>query len=570
MSSVSQARSGRHGGLRFGQALWLMFGLCGAAVLIMAAAAIWHFGNRTEAAMHDKVRALVETGHALIGFYRDQAAAGAMSREEAQQAALKAVQALRYDGDQYFWINDHTPRMIMHPIKPELNGQELGDIRDPEGTLLFREFVAVARDAGAGFVGYMWPYPGQDKPVAKISYVKNVEGWNWIVGSGVYNLQVVHATREMAGQTVILAVIVLLLVAGTSLWLTRKIRNWIVKLTRAMRAVAEGDSTVDVPFTRRGDEIGQMAHAVEVFKRNDLDREALRESHAEEAEQRRERMKLMEEKIAAFDDRVGAALKAMADVARRMQDSAQTVTLAADASIDEIENMATATTRANATLGDVSRASTEIIESIVDEKRQVSQANELAQSAADQAKDANQKIESLSEASMRIGEVVDLINDIASQTNLLALNATIEAARAGEAGKGFAVVASEVKNLATQTARATEEIAGQVADIRQAMQISVSSIRGVTETIVRVNEINAGVAAAADEQGTAADTVRQGLDQAVELADAVTHGMDTVGDQAKHTRSAADDVLRTAGELAGEARSLQTEVEQFLGQVRAA
>ena len=564
------APGARRDRMTFGAALWLLFGLSSLATVLMGVVAVWDVGNQTRENLQNKTRSLVETAHGLISHFQRLEAGGTMSREQAQAAAKAALRALRYDDNQYFWINDHTPVMIMHPIKPALEGKPMGDFKDPNGTLLFREFVAVVESKGAGFVGYQWPFPGREEPVDKISYVKGVKAWNWIVGSGVYDLQIAEAVWNSALKFTAIGALILLLIAGLSFAVSKKVSSWVKRLTVSMQALAGGDQSVEIPFIGRQDEIGQMAEAVAVFKRNDGERGQLQATQASDAEARRERMQSLELKIEAFETRVGSSLASMASVADKMQATVRTMQDAADDSLTQIKGITTATEDSTETLAQVSHSSNDILQSINEVASQVNSANTTAQSAAEEADRANREIQGLSEASARIGEVVKLISDIANQTNLLALNATIEAARAGEAGKGFAVVASEVKNLATQTSNATEEIAGQVGDIQKAMQSSVDSIRGVVDTIVQVNEINTTVATAADRQTATTDEVRRGIDEAVRLADTVKSAVGTVGSGADRTKTASDEVLDVAQQIASEAAELKGEIEHFLADVRAA
>lgn len=355
-------------------------------------------------------------------------------------------------------------------------------------------------------------------------------------------------------------------------WLiNRAITRPVVAMTAAMGRLAEGDETVDIPARGRRDEIGRMAEAVQVFKEN-LVRTRQMEEAAKLAEERAEleRRQALETMADRFEGSVGAVVTAVSQAAEEMQHSARTLTATADRTKEQAMSVASAADQASNNANTVAAATEELSSSITEISRQVQQSTEIAASAVEEAGRTNTLMASLSVAAQQIGEVVGLITAIAEQTNLLALNATIEAARAGEAGKGFAVVASEVKNLATQTTRATEDIAAKVEEIRNATEGSAKAMDSISRTIETMNGIVASIAAAIEEQGAATREIAGNVSQAAAGTRQVSATIAEVNRAAGETGTAAEHVLDAAGELGRQAEVLRREVETFLATVRVA
>ncbi len=348
-------------------------------------------------------------------------------------------------------------------------------------------------------------------------------------------------------------------------------------LTETMTKLAGGDNTSDVPALDRKDEIGEMAQAVEVFKQNAIEREKLEaeQEKAREAEEKRlraeaERAENVSNMIEKFDASAKEALTSVTGAAEQLKSSANSMTSTADEASQRSTTVASASEEASANVQTVASATEEMTSSIKEISQQVSHSANIADGAVTQAKEANQKVESLVEAAQKIGEVVNLINDIADQTNLLALNATIEAARAGEAGKGFAVVASEVKSLASQTATATEEIAGQITAIQGSTTDAVSAIQDISKTIGEISEVATTVASAVEEQDAATREISTNIQQAATGTQDVTTNIAEVSRGVQETGSAASQVLAASEQLSKQAADLQSSISGFLDNVKAA
>ncbi len=342
-------------------------------------------------------------------------------------------------------------------------------------------------------------------------------------------------------------------------------------MTGAMTKLAGGELETNVPSLSNKDEIGAMAKAVQVFKDNALKVRAL------EAEQKAAEVRAAEEKRAAmialaddFEAKVGGVVTEVSTQANRMQESATQLTATAEETSRQATAVAAASEEASTNVQTVAAATEELSSSISEISRQVTESARMSGKAVEDVGRTGQTVEALASAAQKIGNVVQLISEIASQTNLLALNATIEAARAGEAGKGFAVVASEVKSLASQTARATEEIGAQINEIQAATGQSVEAMRSIGETIASMNSIASTIAAAVEEQGAATSEIARNVQQAAAGTSEVSSNITGVTRAAEDTGTAAGMVQKAAADLGGQANDLRNAVEQFLRQVRSA
>jgi len=358
---------------------------------------------------------------------------------------------------------------------------------------------------------------------------------------------------------------------GTAIMTARGVTRPLSAMTDAMHRLAEGDTAVTVPAEGRSDEIGAMASALVVFKGNAVEKRRLEE------EQRNADLRAEEERIQAMrqladrlEQGIGGILRTVAGEARVLQQAAKMMTDTADQTNIRSEAVAAATQQTSASVETVAAAAEELSASVGEIGRQVSQSAGIAEEAVERARHANTKVDGLAAAARQVGDVVQLINSIASQTNLLALNATIEAARAGEAGKGFAVVASEVKNLANQTAKATEEISAQITAIQTATGEAVSDIQGITRVIESMNDIATGIAGAVSQQAAATGEIARNAQQASTGTRDVNHNITGVSAAAGETGTAAKNVLNASTTLSQEAVAMERQLADFLSQLRAA
>jgi methyl-accepting chemotaxis protein len=509
-----------------------------------------------------------------LGIVKEEHAAsqkGDIAVADAQKRAMTRVAALRYGNNDYFWINDMQPRMVMHPMKPELNGSDLSANKDPNGKALFVDFVNVVRKDGAGFVPYEWPKPGFERPQPKLSYVVGFAPWNWVIGTGVYIDDLDAQTWASTQRSLIAAGLVLLLALAVSMFVARGITRPLQRMTGAMKDLAGGKLDVEVPGIGRRDEVGEMADAVEVFKNNASARRELEAEQKETEGRAVARRKADMDRLAnEFEGAVGQIVETVSSASSELEASAGTLTSTAERAQELTTMVAAASEEASTNVQSVASATEEMASSVNEISRQVQESARMAGEAVDQARNTNDRVGELSKAAARIGDVVELINSIAGQTNLLALNATIEAARAGEAGRGFAVVASEVKALAEQTAKATGEIGLQITGIQSATQESVNAIKEIRGTIEKLSEISSAIAAAVEQQGAATQEISRNVQQAAHGTQQVSSHITDVQRGASETGSASSQVLSAAQSLSGESNRLKLEVGKFLNSVRAA
>ena len=512
-----------------------------------------------------QTRNVVEVALSFVAQNNDRAALGLLSEKDAKAAAMEALGSLRYGDSDYFWINDMNGVMLMHPIKPALNGKDLLEFKDPNGVQLFKKMVEVVKEKGAGEVAYHWPKPGFEQPVAKISYVAGFKPWGWVIGSGVYLDDVDKAFRDLMIKLAIAAAVVTGIVILALIGISRGISRPIAAMTGTMKTLAEGDNSVEVPGVGRGDEIGLMADAVQVFKDNAIEVERM--TRQRDADQRRTQRNLKNELMAlnnALEAEITKAVNQVVERSDAMQTSAGTMSDTAQRSNEQSLAVSAAAEEAAANVQTVASAAEELSSSIQEISRQVSQATSIATDAMAQADQSSAQIRGLADVAQSIGDVVNLINDIAEQTNLLALNATIEAARAGEAGKGFAVVASEVKNLANQTAKATEEIGSQVQSIQDATREAVKVNEKISEIISKINEITGNVASAVEEQGAATQEIARNVEQAASGTSEVSGTMVHVSQAVQETQAAAAEQVETARSVKERVEAMNSQIIEIL------
>jgi methyl-accepting chemotaxis protein len=344
----------------------------------------------------------------------------------------------------------------------------------------------------------------------------------------------------------------------------------IASLTRVMRQLAEGASDIIVPGAQRGDELGEMSRAVLVFQESMAREQKLQQSRRSEEETKDRRRTALDALIKDFGNEIDKVVRAVGGSAQEVKGTAEKLSVTVEETALLTSKVANAADKASGNVQTVAAASEELHASIDEISRQVTRSAQIAQKAVSETAATDTSVAALSAAGQKIGEVVQLIQNIASQTNLLALNATIEAARAGDAGRGFAVVASEVKSLATQTAKATEEIAEQVSAIQSATDSVVAAFRSTGTTISEMSEIAAAISSAIEEQGAATREIAGNIQQAASGTNAVSNNISTVQKATSGNGETAIQMLTTAVTLSSEAEALRHRVDEFVVAVRAA
>ncbi len=572
-----------------------------AGLLVVTALALFRLAAVMRDDIADRTKKSVEIVHSVVAYYQGEEAAGRMSRDQAQTAAKAAVGAMRYGQDDYFWINDMHPTMVMHPMKPALNGKDLSENKDADGVLMFKEFVAVVQKDGEGFVEYQWAKPNQDEASPKISYVKGFAPWGWVIGSGVYTDQIAAAVGKSALALGSMALLVLLAVGAAGWFIGRSGPGPVVALERRMRGLAEGDTASEIPGVARGDEIGKMALALATFRDAAIEKARLAaEALSQRSMSEQERAAREAEKAAEAEaDRVtiealGRGLAAMADgdltyridtefapkaaqlksdfnaAIAQLQQAVSVVVATIDgirSGAGEIsqaaDDLSRRTEQQAAGLEETAAALDEITATVNKTASGARQASDVVQAAKGDAetsgvivRDAVQAMQAIEGSSDQISQIIGVIDEIAFQTNLLALNAGVEAARAGEAGRGFAVVASEVRALAQRSAEAAKEIKTLISTSSTQVGSGVKLVGQTGEALQRI------VDRVAEIDGLVSEIAASAQEQAIGLAEVNTavNQMDQVTQQ---NAAMVEQSTAASHSLAQEAQSLQASVARF-------
>ncbi|KIL97346.1 Methyl-accepting chemotaxis protein [Paramagnetospirillum magnetotacticum MS-1] len=556
--------------LGIGGKIWSLVALL---VVGLGLLAVQSLSSTRETLMDDRRQALrqvVDSAASVVESFRARAAKGEFSEEQAQRLAKDTLRGWRYGNNDYVFINTYDMRPLMHPMRPEMEGQDQSEMKDPKGVYVTRAMNDVAQSpAGSGFASYHWARVKDAPPVPKLVYVANYRPWNWVLGTGVYIDDIDEAYRAKAVDLGVKAAILGLLAAVVAVLIARSITGPLGGLVNRMRALADGDTDRQVEGTGRNDEIGSLARAMEVFRGNAKEnRRLLDEQEQFKNTAAKERSRALQDMAEGLEHRVKSAVDAINQVGQRLNGASQAMTQTADQTSEQTSAVVAATEQTSSNVQTVASAAEELSSSGNEITRQVALTADIARAAAEEAEQTNAMVAALAAAAGRIGEVVKLIDAIAGQTNLLALNATIEAARAGEAGKGFAVVAGEVKTLANQTAKATQEITTQIAAVQTETTRAVAAIRHIGETINKVDEATSSIASAVEEQNAAIHEITRSVQEAARGTREVSEHIGRVSDGARTSKSAAEEVAGSARDMVTQNGTLTREIDGFLREIR--
>ncbi|TDF83751.1 methyl-accepting chemotaxis protein [Pseudomonas sp. H9] len=531
--------------------LWLILVVAVMMLLALGVLMLRQIHGDLYLAKAEKTRHVVEAAAGVLAYYQGLEATGNLSREAAQQQALSVIRGLRYDQDDYFWINDLGPKMIMHPANPKLDGQDLSAIRDPDGFALFNEMVVLAKAQGAGSIDYRWPKPGASEPVEKTSYIQLFKPWGWVIGSGIYIDDMQQEFMRQVRDASLLGLGIALVMTLLVVLIARSIARPLQEAVDAMAMIASGESDL----TRRLDTHGR-----------------------DEVTQLGEHFNRFTGKLQGVIGQLQGAAHALGQSAVDVGSNANQAQQHSEQQSAQMEQVATAINEVSYAVQDVAKNAEQASSEMRDAQQRAEQGQQSIHGSLQQIDqlsatidEAVSVIQTLASQSTRIGSVLEVIRSIAEQTNLLALNAAIEAARAGEQGRGFAVVADEVRLLAQRTQQSTAEIQSMIEHLQGQSEAAVKAIDASStasrQTIEQANQ--AGVSLDAISQAlhnlTALNaSIASATLQQSHVVEEINRSVTETADLSQHTALAAQHSSKAGKAL----NQLSTQLEQLLRQFR--
>ncbi|MGE6449900.1 methyl-accepting chemotaxis protein [Pseudoalteromonas tetraodonis] len=497
-----------------------------------------------------KTKNVVETAYSIITHYAALEQSQTLTRAQAQSQAMASIRSLRYDDTNYFWINNYQPAMVMHPIKPALEGKDLTNNKDPDGTPLFVEMVDVVKKSGEGYVPYKWPKPGSDKPVDKIAYVKGFNQWQWIIGSGVYLDTIDNTFSQQRTIIVINVMIMIVVVVLFSYFIGRSILTPTRLAAEMMKDISQGEGDLTRTLNENGnDEISQLSRSFNLFVSKIRESLVLVAKSANDVNEHAHAVddssKTSQSYIELQNDSSTQVAAAMEQMTHQIHDVSRNAEAAEQAANDAASNASTGKNVVSKTITAIETLSSNI--------------ETVSKVTADLAQESN-----------NIGSVLDVIRSIAEQTNLLALNAAIEAARAGEHGRGFAVVADEVRTLASRTGKSTDEIQAMIAKLQEgakaaveavksSQEISISTVEQASSANESLDEIDRLVSVITDMNGQ----IARATEQQTSAADEVNLRINDLSQSTEQSLGNTKDLTRASDKLKQSSVELSSVVSRF-------
>jgi methyl-accepting chemotaxis protein len=505
--------------LSISRRLWLILVVAVLMLVVMSGAMLKQIHDDLYDAKAQKTMHVVQTANGVLEYFQGLEKAGTLTREQAQQQAIEAIRALRYNQTDYFWINDLRPVMIMHPTSAKLVGQDLSGIKDPDGFQVFNEMVTVAKTKGAGMINYRWPKPGASEPVAKTSYVSLFAPWGWIIGSGVYVDDVQAEFVQQIWKAASISLVIILVMVVLLVMISRSILGPLNTTVQAMANIASGESDLTRSLATEGnDEVTQLARHFNGFTA----------------------------KLRRVVSELQQSATGLGQASLELGSNADQAQVRSQQQSEQMELVATAVNEVTYGVQDVAKNAEHAASEMRDAQSQAQQGQANIDSSLRQIgalsgtiDQAVGVIRTLASESTQIGSVLEVISSIAEQTNLLALNAAIEAARAGDQGRGFAVVADEVRLLAQRTQKSTAEIHSMIerlqshsdaavkviGDSSRASQLTIeqaelagNSLTSIRNALGNINGLNASIASATLQQSHVVEDINQNVTQAAQLS----------------------------------------------------
>ncbi|MGD8781794.1 MAG: cache domain-containing protein [Ignavibacteria bacterium] len=501
-----------------------------------------------EAKLYEEKRAAIEqpvkVAYDIISECYQKYSNKILSENEAKEQAKEILRNIKFNGEEYFWINDLFPRMVMHPIQPELEGNSLKDHKDPTGKAIFVEMVDVAKRNGEGYVDYIWAKTNSSAPEAKISAVKLFAEWEWIVGSGIYVEDVEAEINSLTYKILFFVLIVIGLTGIIGFTISRYISSSLVDIDNAAQKVTDGETEVEIKHVSN-DEVGRLAESF----RKLISKQKEKMEMAEKVSNGNLDIKL----VANETDRLGTSLNYMTENLSRIVGNVKSAAVNVSSGSRELSSISQEMSQgASEQAAAAEEASSSMEQMSANIKQNASNAHEtekIALQAAEDAKQGGEAVGKTVDAMKEIANKISIIEEIARQTNLLALNAAIEAARAGEHGKGFAVVASEVRKLAERSQKAAGEISELSASSVGIAEKAGTMLEQIVPDIQRTSELVQEITSASNEQNSGSEQINNAIQQLNQVI--------------QQNAAAAEEAASTAEELLSQAEQLQDTIEFF-------
>lgn len=524
--------------------LWLILAISVFMYVVLGGIAMKQNHSDLVFAKEIKTQHLVESTLGILEYFHSQEQNGQLSKQQAQEQAMNAVKKLRYGRDDYFWINDLKPVMLMHAMNPALDGKDLSGYKDPDGKEIFNEFVKIAKSQeSAGFFNYRWPMPGATNPVDKVSYVQQFKPWGWVIGTGVYLDDIQAEFRATAIRNTLIRVGIIIFMVFLVVGIIRSITTPLRNVVDSLKNISSGDGDLTQELVcNSNDEIGELSNNFNEFvsKLRTMIRHLLESANT----------------LQQSAGELGKAAHATLSVSQRQLQETEQIATSMNEVTYAVQEVARNAEQAAAEVNSATQQADTGQQSIHNNLQQ----NDLLSGTITHAVSV---ISSLADESTKIGSVLEVINTIAEQTNLLALNAAIEAARAGEQGRGFAVVADEVRLLAQRTQQSTEEVQVMIDSLQKNSQAAVgvieqsshaselaveqanlasTNLERITEALAKLNDLNASIASSSLQQSHVAEEINENINRVAGLAQESTAS-------AEQSSRSSENLERLAGEL---------------------